>query len=299
MGKSTLILGNCIEKMQDIEQNSIHAIISDIPYGIGYADWDVLHDNKNSAYGKSSPSQESVSALFKRRGKPLNGWSEQDKNISLEYQQWCETFASEFFRLLKPGASCLIFAGRRYAHRCITAMENSGFTFKDMLAWEKNKAPQRAQHISEVYKRRKDYESAEKWDGWRVANPKPIFEPILWFQKPYKIGGTLADNILENGVGAWNEESFLIYNKEEYGNCISNLVKVDYEKTDSGLHPTQKPAHLMEFLVSLVTKEEQVVLDPFMGSGTTGVACRILNRDFIGIEANEDYYNIAKNRIKD
>lgn len=298
MVTQTLILGDSTKLIKEIKDNSVHSIISDIPYGIGYDDWDILHDNKNSAYGKSSPSQNKDGTIFKRRGKPLNGWSEQDKNISLEYQKWCESFASEFLRVLKPGGSCLIFAGRRYAHRCIVAMEDSGFTFKDMLAWEKNKAPQRAQRISEVYKRREDYKNMEDWSGWRVANPKPIFEPILWFQKPYKIGGTLADNILENGVGAWNEEAFLLYNKEENSNCISNLIKVDYEKSDSGLHPTQKPLQLMEFLVSLVTKEGQIILDPFMGSGTTGAACKNLNRNFIGIEANKEYCNIARNRIE-
>jgi site-specific DNA-methyltransferase (adenine-specific) len=52
-----------------------------------------------------------------------------------------------------------------------------------------------------VYEKRKDYESAEKWKDWRLGNLRPLFEPILWFVKSYKIGGTLVDNILENGVG--------------------------------------------------------------------------------------------------
>jgi len=62
-------------------------------------------------------------------------------------------------------------------------------------------------------------------------------------------------------------------------------------------HPTVKPVHLMSWLVRLVSKEGDVVLDPFAGSGTTGVACNKLNRNFIGIEKDEQYFKIAEQRI--
>lgn len=63
-------------------------------------------------------------------------------------------------------------------------------------------------------------------------------------------------------------------------------------------HPTVKPVDLMEKFLINHTTEYSVVLDPFMGSGTTGVACKNLNRNFIGIEMNVDYFNIACNRLK-
>ena len=125
-----IIAGDSIQIIHSFETESIHAIISDIPYGIGCDEWDVLHHNTNSALGGTSAAQTAGGSLFKRRGKPLNGWSEADKRIPLEYQEWCASWASEWFRVLKPGASCFIFAGRRYAHRCITALEDAGFTFK-------------------------------------------------------------------------------------------------------------------------------------------------------------------------
>ena len=62
-------------------------------------------------------------------------------------------------------------------------------------------------------------------------------------------------------------------------------------------HPTVKPLHLMSWLVRLVSKKGDTVLDPFMGSGTTGVACKQLDRNFIGIELNEEYIVIAEKRI--
>jgi DNA modification methylase len=66
---------------------------------------------------------------------------------------------------------------------------------------------------------------------------------------------------------------------------------------ESGLHPTQKNLSLMENLVKIHSNQGDMVIDPFMGSGTTGLACKNLNRKFIGIEQNADYFEIAKNRI--
>ena len=70
-------------------------------------------------------------------------------------------------------------------------------------------------------------------------------------------------------------------------------------KSDSANdHPTQKPVALMEYLIKTCTNESDTVLDFTMGSGSTGVAAKNLNRNFIGIELDEDYFNIAKNRIE-
>ena len=67
---------------------------------------------------------------------------------------------------------------------------------------------------------------------------------------------------------------------------------------DRGLHPTQKPVALMEYLIKTYTNENEIVLDFTMGSGSTGVACKNLNREFIGIELNEEYFKIVKARIE-
>ena len=66
---------------------------------------------------------------------------------------------------------------------------------------------------------------------------------------------------------------------------------------ETGLHPTQKNLFLMESLVKIHSNQTNIVLDPFMGSGTTGVACKNLNRNFIGIEKDEAYFEIARKRI--
>ena len=72
---------------------------------------------------------------------------------------------------------------------------------------------------------------------------------------------------------------------------------LNYPKDAKPIHPTQKPVALLEYLIKTYTNEGELVLDNCMGSGSTGVACINTNRDFIGIELNEKYFNIAKKRI--
>jgi DNA modification methylase len=74
--------------------------------------------------------------------------------------------------------------------------------------------------------------------------------------------------------------------------------KIEFKKLKGTIHPTQKPVELMEYLIKTYTKENETILDFTMGSGTTGVAAKKINRQFIGIEKNEKYFKIAKNRIE-
>lgn len=283
---------NSIDLIKQIDDESIHLILSDIPYGISYADWDILHSNSNSALGGSSPAQHKTGSGFKMRGKPINGWSEADRKIPKEYQEWVSSWAPDWFRVLKPGASCFIFAGRRFAHRAIVALEDAGFTFRDMIGWDRINATLKAQRISKVYERRGDELNAQRFTEWRVGNLRPTFEPILWFTKPYKQGGTIADNMLIHGVGAYNLELWQKYS--EKGN---NFIFSQNLSTDRGDHPTQKPLQLMEALIELSTQENQIVLDPFAGSGTTLVAAKRLNRKYIGVEIDEEYFNKSVDRL--
>ncbi len=281
-----------IAAVKKVEDSSIHLILSDIPYGIGADTWDVLHSNTNSALLGSSPAQMKAGAVFKRRGKPLNGWSEADRLIPIEYERWCDSFASEWLRVLKPGGSAFVFAGRRLSHRCIVAFENAGFTFKDSLAWLRESAPHRAQRISIVYERRNDINGAETWDGWRIGNLRPIFEPVLWFVKPYPIGTTIADNVLLHGVGAFNEKAFV-----KYEGAPDNILRSGFSSGEGHDHIAQKPIKLLGALIELVTQEGQVVLDPFCGSGSTLVAAKAVGRHYLGFEINADFVKTAKKRL--
>jgi site-specific DNA-methyltransferase (adenine-specific) len=99
-------------------------------------------------------------------------------------------------------------------------------------------------------------------------------------------------------------ENFGDYNK--YFNINSEEViehflfypKVRDGKKTGNIHPTKKPVLLMKQLIKLVSIENQTILDPFMGSGSTGVAAKELNRNFIGYEKEIDYFKIAEERLK-
>lgn len=288
-----VICGDSLEVLKSLPDSSVHLLLSDIPYGIGAEDWDVLHDNTNSAYLGSSPAQKKAGGVFKSRGKPLNGWSEADRQIPKQYEEWCSTWAAEWLRVLKPGGSVIVFAGRRLTHRFVTSLEDSGFTLKDTLAWIRPRATHRAQRVSIVFDRRGDELNATRWKGWRVGNLRPTFEPIQWLVKPYRMGGTVADNLIENDVGAYNEDAFI-----SYAGKPDNILEIGFEKNETGHHPTQKPVALMEALIELTTLPGQVVVDPFCGSGSTLVAAQNLERRYFGIDFSSEYCETSKKRLK-
>lgn len=115
--------------------------------------------------------------------------------------------------------------------------------------------------------------------AWRKTNPSPANGQHLWLSS------------FENCV-------FAKRRKTKFNQSCKSSVW-DYPVGKSKLVPTEKPLKLFEYLMESSSDEGDVVLDPFMGSGTTGVACKNLNRDFIGIELDENYFNIAKQRIEE
>ena len=286
-----IILGDCRDHLSSLADDSLELLLSDIPYGISINDWDVIHSNTNSALLGQSPAQLGKSG-FKRRGKPINGWSRADRNIGREYEEWCKSWVEDVLPKLKSGASIFVFGARRTIHRVINAFEDSGVLLKDILVWKKISAHHRAQRLSIVFDRRGLKQAAEDWQGWRLGNLAPIYEPIAWFMKPYKIGGTVADNVLQHGVGAINIEDCRAHSANP-----TNVLEFGFQKDEQRLHEAQKPLSLIEFLIKLTTRQGQTVLDPFMGSGTTAVAALRHNRHFIGFEAVPEFHAVAIDRL--
>jgi len=152
---------------------------------------------------------------------------------------------------------------------------------------------------------------------------KPAYEPIILVQKPLEGKLTVAKNIIKYGTGALNiEDSRIPYAKGELkvghnphprGRVTSNILRTEafndgYDKfflvpkvrqhaEHFNNHPTLKPVELMHHLVKLLTWPGQLILDPFMGSGSTGVSAILLNRKFVGFEIEHDYFKIAKRRL--
>lgn len=154
---------------------------------------------------------------------------------------------------------------------------------------------------------------------------KPAYEPIILVQKPVAKNYSVAQNVIHYGTGALNIENTRIpyekgegkvgHNPHPKGRVASNLIRTDafndgYDKfflvpkvrqhaEKFNNHPTLKPVELMHHLVKLLTWEDQHILDPFMGSGSTGIAALELKRDFTGYETDKDYFKIASRRLEE
>ena len=127
----------------------------------------------------------------------------------------------------------------------------------------------------------------------------PLYYPqMIKRETPIKIGKN-SKNSSDRGMLTKNA-----MNKKEYDNKVydekypESIQLFNIREEKCRLHPTQKPVALMEYLIKTYTNEGEIVLDFTMGSGTTGVACVNTGRDFIGIELDETYFNIAKERIE-
>ncbi len=289
--ESQIFCGDCRTTLPTLPDASVHLVLSDIPYGINLEQWDVLHANTNAALLGASPAQKRAGAVFKRRGKPINGWSQADREIPRAYYAWCRTWLHECLRILKPGGSAILFAGRRMAPRCVTALEDTGFCFRDMLGWIRPRAVHRAQRASVVFARRGDTQNAKHWEGWRLGNLRPSFEPIIWCFKPYRI--TITDNLVEHEIGAWNQTAF-----ERYFGTVHNYMTCGFEADEPRVHPAQKPLRLVSALIELCTRPGHIVLDPFAGSGTTAIAAAQTHRRYLCIERDETIFATMSNRVQ-
>lgn len=280
-----LYKGDCVDILKTLPDSSVDIAITDIPYGIDYSDWDVLHNNTNSALGGASEHQKENTS-FKRRGKPINGWSEADKKIPYEYQQWCNKWAKELFRITKEASPILIFSSRRFQHRVASALEDNGFMIRDILIWQKDKCNAKAQRINNVLHKRGIYDNC--YNTYRIGNLAPYYEPIIFAMKPYK--HTLTDRILIDKIGGFYCEDDKI---------PSNIIYCPVNKRNK-YHETEKPIELIEKLIDIFSIDKtHTILDFTQGSGTTGIATLNKGRKYIGIELNENYFNIAKQRIEE
>lgn len=113
--------------------------------------------------------------------------------------------------------------------------------------------------------------------------------------KPFSEIKVINKEYREDLMQRMNDENPSVFNLWEGGKYKSNILR--YKKDYDGYHPTQKPVLLLEDLIKTFSNEGDTVVDLTMGSGSTGVACKNTNRNFIGFELDETYYNIANDRI--
>lgn len=117
------------------------------------------------------------------------------------------------------------------------------------------------------------------------------YNPIKELRTTQKAGNKKYGNTPNYG----KQDAEYVDNQSDYI-LPANVLNI---KTERGLHPTQKPVELMEYLIKTYTNENEIVLDNTMGSGTTGLACLKTNRQFIGIEKEKQYYDVAVRRLSE
>ena len=120
---------------------------------------------------------------------------------------------------------------------------------------------------------------------------KPTYNKQVWYSMPYKRtkNGSLSDNY-GGRKEAWSESK---------DGARNPLTILSFGRDSDRVHPTQKPVALLEYLIKTYTNDGETILDNCMGSGSTGVAAVNTKRNFIGMELNDKYFEIAKQRIND
>ena len=189
------------------------------------------------------------------------------------YVDWFNLLLQYIKQIIKPGGNIILFCSRQNMWRMCRMLYENGFEENRTIIW----ARKRGFNNTRGKALASGYEPILFWSKGKSNTFNNIKIKVDSNRPEYKTG-ILKDGITLSDV--WTDIPALPHNAKE---------KVD--------HPTQKPIKLMERIISLFTNEGDTILDFCMGSGSTGVACKNLNRNFIGIEKDLNYFNISKERL--
>ena len=190
-------------------------------------------------------------------------------------------FWKQVDRICKPNSAIISTASQPFTSKLISSNYRD---FKYTLVWEKSKASGYLNAKKQPLKAHEDIVVFYK--------KQTTYNPQFTTGVPYDKGKAVRD------TEAYGKQTKAVHVKDTEGKRYPRSVL--YFKTAEGegkLHPTQKPIALFEYLIRTYSNEGDTILDPCMGSGTTGVACNNTNRKFIGIERDSEYFNIAQDRL--
>lgn len=182
-------------------------------------------------------------------------------------------------RVIKPGAAIIMFGSEPFFSTLV--MSNLKW-FRYDLIWLK---PKGTDFLNSKRKPLRAHENIAVF-----CEKGTLYNPQMREGTPYKV---TPSHTPSSNYGKYNPEQAVI---NETG--LRYPLTYQLFKRETGLHPTQKPVPLLEWLIKTYSNEGDTVLDFCMGSGSTGVACKNTNRDFVGIELNKEYFQIAKERIE-
>ena len=280
-----LLHGDCLQVMQDMQEQSVHLIVTDPPYFLDGLNTEWKKGGKNAKQATGSVGGLPVGMKFDpRQGQAL--------------QKFMQPVGQQMFRLLKPGGFAIIFSQPRLVHRLAVGIEDVGFEIRDLLAWNFTKKAQfKAFSMDHFIDRMKKTEKEKRLLKNKMKNRKtpqlrPQFEVMILAQKPKE--GTFVENWMKHETGLIDSTVSL------KGNVPHNLMTIEKpNKEKYNTHLTVKPVQLIEHLIKIFSTNNQIVLDPFIGSGTTAIASLNTNRSCIGIDIQKDYVALAKKRMKE
>jgi len=194
-------------------------------------------------------------------------------------------------RIIKPNGAIVLTASQPFT---TTLISSNMKMFKYCWVWEKNRVTGFANAKKQPLRCVEDvvvfYQSPPEY------NPQGLKR----IDKTVKNGASVGGDSLRGDVSASSGKGSLRTAGKEYKQEFTGYPRqvLQIKSESKTAHPTQKPVALMEYLIKTYTNENELVLDFTMGSGTTGVACKNLGRDFIGIEMDDKYFDIASKRME-
>ena len=296
-----LLHNDCMKEVIKLENNSIDCIITDPPYFIDKLDsnWSVkeIKEDKKNSHVKHLP-----------KGMKF------DKSQVKQLYDFYLDLSKILFNKIKPGGYFLSFSSPRLYHAVAMSCEIAGFEIRDMINWTYTQTMPKGMSVAHIIKKMKVSESEKKkiineYADFKTPQIRSWFEPICVAMKP--IGKlTFIKNELQFNTGLLDFSQKVglekdrtpanIITTEEYNEIYDKNFMVSKpskeEKGEGNTHITVKPVALIEHLIKLFSKKGATILDPFLGSGTTALACINTERKCIGIEINKEYYDISKQR---
>jgi len=275
----SILLGDSKKVLSNYEDNTFHSCITDPPYGMNMDHWD-----------HSVPS--------------VDIWV-------------------EVFRTLRPGAFCLAFCSPELYHRLACNVEDAGFKIKDQIMWMTTTKMPKHNRLKPAHEpivvAQKPYQGTlqNNFDKWGCGLIDTENTRVPWDKKPptgWVKDGAKRRTFGRDGKTTGTQEEFGTVDANPNGRYPSNIIgdvlpehqKYFYapratrkEKGADNDHPTVKPIDLMVYLIKVYSPEGTIVLDPFCGSGSTGVAALQENRKFVGIDLSSHYVDISTKRCAD
>jgi len=310
-----LFNGDSAEVLKKLKDNSVDLLATDPPYGIEFMgkSWDkvlppteiwtecfrVLKPGSFIAV-MSSPRSDVLYRMIKDL---------EDAGFDMSFSPIMWTYHSGF---PKASDTSKMIDKRLGAEREVVGEKKSGSTSRAYQSEEQTTA-------GIHYETTASTDLAKKYEGSKLGfQPKPAVEHIIIGMKPHGQKSyidnvlnfeALPDNIkmtypfIQVPKPAKKEKDFGLTGEEkkkpqrDEGQEKFNVPQKNRPTTSKNIHPTTKPVKLMSYIITLFTREGDWVLDPFLGSGTTGIASKLINRHFVGIEREKEYFDICKERL--